>query len=139
MSPGVLIRRGLCKHCPVCNQGHLFRHWVSMAEDCPGCGLHFHRDDGQWLGSWFLNICLGQLVILLVLIVGVAATYPSPPMVVLGAAGIAAAVVVPLAFFPFSRTLWTAMDLLMEPLHLDEGVAPGFELDHDRVTLPPPG
>ncbi len=88
--------------------------------------------DGQWLGSWFLNICLGQAAIVLVLVVGVAATYPTPPMLALGVAGVAAAVLVPLAFFPFSRTLWTAIDLMLEPLDLDEGVAPGFELDHDR-------
>ncbi len=123
------MRRGLAKHCPVCGQGHLFHHWVTMADDCPRCGLHFHRTDGQWLGSWFLNICLGQAAIILVLIVGVAATYPSPPMVLLGTAGVSAAVVVPVAFFPFSRTLWTAIDLMLEPLDLDEGVAPGFELD----------
>jgi uncharacterized protein (DUF983 family) len=129
MSPGVLLRRGLAKHCPVCGQGRLFRHWVSMAEDCPGCGLHFHRSPGQWMGSWFLNLCLGQMAVILVLIIGVAATYPSSPMVLLGALGLLAAVGVPFAFFPFSRTIWTAIDIISAPLGLDEGVAPGFELD----------
>ncbi len=38
---------------------------------------------------------------------------------------------VPFLFFPFSRTIWTAIDLAMRPLEFDEGVAPGFELDTD--------
>ncbi len=39
----------------------------------------------------------------------------------------------PLAFFPFSRTMWTALDLIMEPLELDDGVAPGYELEFDTA------
>ena len=40
-----------------------------------------------------------------------------------------AAVAVPFLFFPFSRTIWTAIDLAMRPLEFEEGVAPGFELE----------
>ncbi len=45
------------------------------------------------------------------------------------------ALVVPLLFFPFSRTIWCAIDLAMRPLEFDEGVAPDFELadEIDRV------
>ena len=50
------------------------------------------------------------------------------------AAGLAA-VVVPFAFFPWSRTLWLAIDLAMRPLDFDEGVAPGFELEDDVAHL----
>jgi uncharacterized protein (DUF983 family) len=133
MSPTVLVRRGLAKRCPVCGQGHLFRHWVAMADDCPHCGLHFRRAPGQWLGSWFLNLCVAQTAIVLVLIIGVALTYPTPPMALVGGLGTFVAVFVPVAFFPFSRTLWTALDLIMEPLELDDGVAPGFELEFETA------
>jgi uncharacterized protein (DUF983 family) len=129
MSTSVMLRRGARKHCPVCNQGHLFRGWVAMAEACPHCGLLFRRAPGQWLGSWFLNICVAQMAVALVLIVGVAVTWPDPPMWVLGSLDLLAALAVPFLFFPFSRTLWTAIDLAMRPLEFDEGVAPGFELD----------
>ncbi len=108
-----------------------------MVEVCPRCGLHFRRVDGQWLGSWFLNIIVVQSAVALVLIVGVAATYPRPDMVVIGVTGVIMACVVPVAFFPFSRTLWTAIDLAMRPLEFDEGVAPGFELE--SVATPASG
>jgi uncharacterized protein (DUF983 family) len=129
MSTGVMLKRAARKHCPVCNQGHLFRRWVAMADECPECGLRFRRAPGQWLGSWFLNICVAQVAVGLVLIVGVAMTWPDPPMWALGGLDLLVALAVPFLFFPFSRTLWTAIDLAMRPLEFDEDIAPGFELD----------
>jgi hypothetical protein len=69
------------------------------------------------------------MAVILVLIIGVAATYPSSPMLLLGGLSLLAAVGVPFVFFPFSRTIWTAIDIISAPLGLDEGVAPGFELE----------
>jgi len=141
MSTSVMLRRAAAKHCPVCGTGHLFRRWVVMADSCPGCGLRFRREDGQWLGSWFLNITLAQAAVALVLIISVASTYPYPNMAMVAAAGLVAACAVPVAFFPFSRTIWTAIDLAMRPLAFDEDVAPGFELglELEPVGAPPAG
>lgn len=129
---GVLLRRGAVKRCPVCGGGHLFRLWLRMTPTCPRCGLVFGRIPGHWLGSWFLNVVVVQIVIVLVLSIGVGVTWPDPPMTLIGGLTAASAVLVPLAFFPFSRTLWCAIDLAMRPLEYDEGVAPGFVLEGDR-------
>lgn len=102
-----------------------------MVHVCPRCGLVFRRIDGQWLGSWFLNICVAQAAVALALIIGVAITWPAPPMWPIGIATVLVAVAVPFLFFPFSRTIWTAIDLAMRPLEFEEGVAPGFELGTD--------
>lgn len=131
----MVLRRGLLRRCPVCGQGHLFRQWVRMAEACPRCGLRFTRIPGHWLGSWFLNICLAQVMVLGILIVGVAGTYPDPPMVIIGAIDGAAAVLVPIAFFPFSRTIWTAIDLVMRPADFYDDVSPGYLLEDDIARL----
>ena len=135
MPYGLMMRRGLFKRCPVCGSGKLFRHWVTMVEDCPRCGLHFHRASGQWLGSWFLNICVSQVVIIAVLVIGMAATYQDPPMGLIITITALTAVLVPFVFFPYARTIWTAVDLMVQPLSLDDGVAPGFELDLERETV----
>ena len=129
LSSSVMFRRAALRRCPVCGARHLFRRWVFMVEACPGCGLHFRRVDGQWLGSWFLNIIVTQTAVALVLIIGVAAADPHPNLAFIGFGGLLAACAVPVLFFPFARTLWTAIDLAMRPLEFDEGVAPGFELD----------
>jgi len=106
-----------------------------MVPECPQCGLVFDRLPGHWLGSWFLNICLVQLVVVLILSIGVAATWPEPPMWIIGGATALSAVLVPFLFFPISRTLWCAIDLAMRPLDYDDGVAPGFILSEDQERL----
>lgn len=106
-----------------------------MLPECPTCGLVFGRIPGHWLGSWFLNICVVQLVVVGILSIGVAATWPEPPMWVIGGATAVSALVVPFLFFPYSRTLWSAIDLAMRPLDYDDGVAPGFVLGEDRRSL----
>ena len=51
----------------------------------------------------------------------------------IGLATVIGALAAPFLFFPFSRTIWSAIDLAMRPLEFDEGVAPGFELDEIDV------
>lgn len=130
-----VLRRGILRQCAVCGQGHLFRHWVRMVPCCPRCGLRFARLPGHWLGSWFLNICLAQVVVVAILIIGVATTFPDVPMGIIGTIDGVAAVLVPIAFFPFSRTIWTAIDLVMRPVDFYDDVAPGFLLEDDIARL----
>lgn len=106
-----------------------------MVPECPTCGLIFGRLPGHWLGAWFLNICVVQLAVVLILLIGVAATWPEPPMWIIGGLTAFSALAVPFLFFPYSRTLWSAIDLAMRPLDYDDGVAPGFLLDDDRARL----
>lgn len=130
-----MLGRGFVRRCAVCGQGHLFRQWVRMVPSCPRCGLTFARVPGHWLGSWFLNIVLAQVAVVGVLIIGVGTTFPDSPMGIIGVIAGLAAVLVPFAFFPFSRTIWTAIDLAMRPLDFDDGVAPGFILEPDIERL----
>ena len=125
----LLLKRGVARRCPVCGSRGLFQHWVRMRPTCPGCGLRFRRTPGQWLGSWFLNICLAQAVVVALLVAEVGLTWPEGPSLAALVLVAAAAVAVPVAFFPYSRTIWTAIDLAMRPLELDDGVAPGVELE----------
>jgi uncharacterized protein (DUF983 family) len=135
LATGTLLRRGLHRRCPVCGQGKIFRRWVRMAERCPRCHFRFQREPGEWLGSWFLNICLAQVLVVVVLIGCVVAFYPHPPIAVLAGLGVGVAVVFPVWFFPYSRTIWVSIDLAMRPLELDEDVDPRWELEADRQAL----
>jgi Protein of unknown function (DUF983) len=106
-----------------------------MAERCPRCRFRFRREAGQWLGSWFLNICAAQLLVVAFMIVGVVAFYPHPPIGVLAAGGVAGTVLFPVWFFPYSRTIWVAIDLAMRPLELSEDVDPQWELEAEQAAL----
>jgi len=63
--------------------------------------------------------------LLLVLLVGFLAFWPEPPIVAIIIAALAVAGLLPLAFFPFSKTIWLALDIMMRPIESGE-VRPGF-------------
>ena len=135
LTTGTLLKRGVRRRCAVCGQRKLFRRWVIMVERCPRCGFTFERAPGQWLGSWFLNVCLAQMLAILIVIVGVAVSYPHPPILALGLIGGFTTVLFPVWFFPYSRTIWVAIDLAMTPLEFGEGVDPQWELEADLERL----
>jgi hypothetical protein len=62
---------------------------------------------------------------MIVLMVGFLAFWPTPPIVLIVVLALAIAGIMPLAFLPFSKTIWLALDLLMRPLEIAE-VRPGY-------------
>lgn len=123
-----LLLRGLTLACPACGARGHFRHWIRMKERCHRCGLVFERIEGHWIGAIGLNTIVSFGVLLVSLIISVALTLPDIPIVPLMVGNVALAVVVPVLFFPASRTLWTAVDVAMRPLEpheVDWTVIPG--------------
>jgi uncharacterized protein (DUF983 family) len=115
-----LLLRGLVRHCPRCGSGKLFRGWLSMKPECPRCGLHFEREEGFFLGAYVVNFGVMILSLAAFIAIGLAVTLPDPDPVKLAAAGVVVAIVVPILFYPMSRTFWSAIDLWMKPLEPHE-------------------
>ena len=96
-----------------------------MAERCPGCGLRFERrpEEAFFLGAFVIAFGVTEGAVLLVLfafiLVEASSGGRSSVVPALGVAA-AAAVILPLAFYPFSKTIWCAIDLAMHPLEPDE-------------------
>ena len=124
LTAGRLFGRALRRRCPVCGGGGIFHRWVSMEERCPTCGFRFERIEGHWIGSLGLNTIITFGLGMLVLGVGYALMHPDPNIPVLLAAVLVVAVAGPLVLFPWTRTLWSAADLLMRPLDPDDEVDP---------------
>ncbi len=124
-SVGVLIKRGLRKRCPRCGGGGLYRTWFRMVERCPTCGFRFEREPGFFIGAYFVNLAITEGLLFAVVIGFLFAKNADNdvgvfwPLVIGGLF----AVVTPLVFYPWSRTIWSAIDLAMTPLELDEIVA----------------
>lgn len=124
-TPGRMIARGLVRHCPRCGGAGVFRSWFSLRERCPTCGMRFEREEGFWLGGYVINFGTGEvgLIVLFALLIGAEAngTHINVWPYVIG--GLVLAVVGPAVTFPFSRTVWSAIDLVMRPLSEDEIVS----------------
>jgi hypothetical protein len=94
-----------------------------MADRCPTCGYQFEREPGFFVGAYFVNFAITEGLLFLVLMGWIAVLAGNGGSVdvwpVLGI-GLGLAVAAPVAFYPFSRTIWSAIDLAMSPLELKE-------------------
>jgi uncharacterized protein (DUF983 family) len=106
-----LLRRALGRRCPQCGASDIFRRWFTLAEHCPRCGYAFAREEGYFLGAYAINLIVAEFIGLGAVIVLLINTDFS--LWVQEALAIATAVSLPIIFFPYSRTLWMALDLLI--------------------------
>ena len=128
---GVVLGRGLTKRCGRCGQGRLFTTWLQMLDRCPRCGLPFERGEGYWLGAMAVNLGAAEAAFGVFLLVGALLTWPHPPWIALTVGGLLVNAIVPFVFYPFSKTIFVAVDLLL--LHAEERAwLPGEE------PVPPP-
>lgn len=100
--------RAVRLRCPRCGAGRLFRGLFQMNESCTACGASFKREQGFYLGSIYINygatvIGTGALYALLVLALGWSHKAAL-------AACLVAAVVFPIWFFRWARSLLLALD-----------------------------
>ena len=91
-----------------------------MVERCPNCGFLFERTEGQFIGAVGINTIVTFGALLITLVVGFIVTSPDIAVVPLLVAGLAIAAVLPVFFYPYSKTIWTAVDLSMSPLEPGE-------------------
>lgn len=114
-----VLRWGATRRCPRCGAGHLFHRWFTLAADCPRCRLHFEREEGYWVGALAINIGITFALFAVVFITLVAATVPEVPVLPLLAVLVPIVVITPIVAYPFSKTIWMAVDhallLRMEP------------------------
>ena len=106
-----------------------------MAEACPRCGLPLGQEEGAFLGAMALNYGVAGVLFLTILIVWTAATAPDIPVgpMLVVSLGVTAASI--LLFYPFSKTLWGAVDLLL--LHrMDRRDRERFEDELRRPRAP---
>lgn len=113
---GTMLRRGLLRRCPRCGSGGLFTRWFGMVDRCPGCAMRFNREEGFFVSALFVNFAITETVMFVWLAVTFFLTVPDPPVWTIAIGAVVISAVVPLVFYPFSKTIWAAIHLVMEPL-----------------------
>jgi len=129
--------RAMRLRCPGCGGGPVFVSWFRMCPSCPSCGLHFDREPegGYWVGSFTINLFVTEGVFWIAFIASLALTWPDPPWEAIGLADVILMILFPMFFFPFSKTLFIAVDLTFRPREPDD-----FEQPHEpsaRTTSRP--
>jgi uncharacterized protein (DUF983 family) len=113
--------RGATKRCPRCGARGLFSSWFTIREKCPRCGLRLEREEGGFLGAITLNYIATAVAWVALLVTWLIVDLPDLHVAALTIASIAVAVLVPLLFWPFSKTIWSAVDYLIYRTSPDYG------------------
>ncbi len=96
-----------------------------MVDRCPRCALRFERIDGHLAGALGINTVASVIVVFIVGIAGFVLTFPELPLLPLVVTITTVAALFPILFYPFSKTIWTAIDLRIRPPEAGE-VRNGF-------------
>jgi uncharacterized protein (DUF983 family) len=128
-SLATMLWRGARRRCPSCGgRGAFFTGWFAKQDRCRTCGLGWQRGyEGFELGAMAINLVVVFGALIVGLIVGVALTVPDIPVVPMVVVLGAVAVILPIAVYPVSYTVWQAVDLAMHPPEAG-----------DYPTVPPP-
>lgn len=111
-----LFGRALARRCPYCGGGKIFSRYWSLKPICPTCEVTFEREEGYFLGGYALNLVVSELLALgLAIWLLFGTRLRDLPLLPQEAIAITLAVAIPLALFPFSRTVWMALDLFLHP------------------------
>lgn len=115
----VAMVRGTTRRCPRCGSGGLFAGWFKIRERCPRCALPLEREEGGFLGAMTLNYAFTAAVWIALLVVWLVVDLPDLHVAALTVASLAVAAIVPLMFWPFSKTIWASIDYLIDRTNPD--------------------
>jgi len=113
---GRIVGRGVRLRCPRCGEGSLFTGFFSMYTSCPHCALVFEREPGYFVGAIYVNYSATSLIAIagfLALDYFVALAL-LPQLLLWGGF----AVLFPLFFFRYSRSLWLSLDYIFTPVEV---------------------
>ncbi len=120
----VIMSRGLTLRCPNCGGGSLFTSWFRIRERCRRCGMPLERkaehDDDYFLGAMMFNLVAAELIFVAGMLTWLLVTWPDVPWDLLQYVGIVFMIIAPILFYPLSKTIWLAFDLLFRPLTHEE-------------------
>jgi uncharacterized protein (DUF983 family) len=106
------VGRGLRLLCPKCGEGRLFTGWFAMAPSCPSCGLDFLREQGYYVGAIYINYGITATI---ELSIGIPLADRVPTLWLVWPLSVFA-LLFPLWFFRYSRSLWLGIDLYLTSL-----------------------
>ena len=111
-----MFRRALLRCCPWCGARKTFiRRWLGRYDRCRTCGIKWHREHGFELGPTALNVVITFFILGVGMVIGFVTTAPDFNAGLLTTVFIALAIIVPIIAYPWTYTLWLAVDLAAHP------------------------
>jgi uncharacterized protein (DUF983 family) len=116
-----MLTRALTLRCPHCGSRGVLASWFKLADRCPRCGLHLHREEGDYfLGAYMIMLIAMELVFAFGFLIVLLITWPNPPWEAIEWVGAVVLFAAILIAYPFAKTLWLAFDLMFRPVGAKE-------------------
>jgi uncharacterized protein (DUF983 family) len=106
-----MIARALVKRCPLCGNRGVFETWSRMMHSCGRCGHVFGREEGYWVGAIIVNLAVAETLFGILFVGTIILTLPEVPWQPLLVVALLTNAIVPIVFYPFSKTVWVAIDV----------------------------
>ncbi len=113
-NPLTILLRGAVLRCPRCGRRTLSSGWIKPPDPCPDCGLSFDRDNDATVGWIIVNLGITEILFVLFGLTALVVTWPHVPWTGLTIAAVVVKATLPFLLVPFSRTLWAAIEVLMD-------------------------
>jgi uncharacterized protein (DUF983 family) len=124
---GRMMRRALVLRCPWCGSRRTFIHgWFGKYDRCRTCGIRWRREEGFELGAVTINTVLTFIVLTIGMTVGFIMTSPDIPVLPMVLSLLGIAVLMPIVIYPFTFTIWLALDLAVhrpDAMEMNEAAA----------------
>jgi len=109
------IGRALRRRCPRCGEGKAFESYFRLRDRCPVCGYVFEREEGYWTGAMIVNIAACEVWFLIGFVATLILTLPDVNWTAILLVMLVTNGLLPIVFYPFSKTLWMAFDRKTNP------------------------
>jgi uncharacterized protein (DUF983 family) len=111
---GRLLARALRRRCPRCGE-KVFEGWFKMHERCPRCAHLYERESGYWVMAIVINTAVMEALFAILFLTVIVASMPDVDWRSLLVALVITNGIFPVFFYPFSKTIWVAIDLYLHP------------------------
>jgi uncharacterized protein (DUF983 family) len=119
-----VLGRAMRRECPSCGQGGIFTSWLNTVDRCPRCHWFFERGDGYFIGAMCVNLVVAEAIPFAWFVITLVVTWPRANWNLAGLGAIVLAIGMPILFYPWSRMVWLAIDLVIRPIQPEEYAHP---------------
>lgn len=121
--PGMwrMLGRALLLRCPHCGGRRIFASLFELKTTCPRCGMRLDRGESDYfLGAYLFNLIAVELILFFVVCGFVYVSWPDPNWDLITWVTAVLMLSGCMLCYPFSKTTWLAVDLMMRPMTSEE-------------------
>ena len=116
-----MVRRALGLRCPHCGARGIMASWFQLRDRCPRCKLNTHREEGDYfLGAYVIMLIAIELLFAFLFLIVLIVTWPNVPWEEIQWVGVVVLSFGAVLAYPFSKTLFLAIDLIFRPVSPSE-------------------